>query len=126
MQDRPDFVELLQAARHFLETEVEPSQTDHRARFRTLVTINALTILEREFQLDGDIVRDEAERLVELLDKQVALPAGRDQLASIVAKLNAELAIRIRWGDPPPGALEHLRHVGAAKLQVASPHYLKR
>jgi hypothetical protein len=57
MQDRPSFVELLDAVRHFLETEVAPRQTDHRARFRTLVTINALTILDREFRQDADIVR---------------------------------------------------------------------
>ena len=126
MQDRPDFAELLDAVRVFLEDEVAPSQTDHRARFRTLVAINAVTILERELQLERDIVRDEAERLVRLLGRELELPEQPDALAAAVLELNGELAARIRRGEPTDGVLEHLRHVGAAKLRVASPRHLSR
>jgi hypothetical protein len=126
MQDRPNFAELLDAVRHFLEDEVAPSQVDHRARFRTLVAINAVTILERELRDEPDIVRDEAERLVRLLGTDIALPAPPDELAAVVLELDRELAARIRRGDEPDGVLEHLRHVGAAKLRVASPRYLAR
>jgi hypothetical protein len=126
MQDRPNFTELLDAVRHFLQTEVEPQQTDHRGRFRTLVAINALTILEREFEQEDDIARDEAERLVQLLDGKIDLPARPSELATVVTELNAELSARIRRGEAPEGVLAHLKHVGAAKLRVASPQYLQR
>ncbi len=126
MQDRPAFGELLDAVRHFLETEVEPSQTEHRARFRTLVAINALTILGRELEREAKLVRDEGRRLVELLGADGALPEREDELAARVLELNGELARRIRAGDAPPGTLGHLRRVGAAKLEVASPKYLSR
>jgi hypothetical protein len=126
MQDRPNFAELLDAVRHFLEDEVAPSQTDRRARFRTLVTINAITILERELRDEQEIVRDEVKRLVALLGKDGALPEQPEKLAALVLELNRELAARIRRGDEIDGVLEHLRHVGAAKLRVASPRYLAR
>ncbi len=126
MQDRPNFTELLDAVRHFLQTEVEPAQTDHRARFRTLVAINALTILDREFQQESALVRDEAESVVRLLGTPVDLPVQPQELAAVVLELNAGLSRRIRRGEAPPGTLEHLRRVGAAKLTVASPQYLQR
>jgi hypothetical protein len=46
--DRPSAGELATAVREFLEGEVLPHVGDHRARFRTLVAMNALTIVERE------------------------------------------------------------------------------
>jgi hypothetical protein len=126
MQDRPSFAELMQAVRQFLETEIVPAQTDHRARFRTLVAINALTILEREREEEDAIVRHEAQRLVQLLGREMMLPERPDQLAALVGELNAQLAARIRSGRAPVGVLEHLQCVGAAKLRVASPRYLAR
>jgi hypothetical protein len=126
MQDRPTFAELLVAVREFLETEIGPKQADHRARFRTLVAINALTILERELELEPAVIGDEAQRLMRLLGTDAAVPADPEELRARVVELNAELAARIRRGDVPPGTREHLRHVAAAKLQVASPKYLQR
>ena len=127
MQDRPSLGELLEAVRHFLETEVAPGQTDQRARFRTLVAINALTILEREDDHEAGLVRDEAERLTRLLGmNDVVVPECADDVAVIARELNEELARRIREGDVPEGVLDHLRRVATAKLQVASPRYLGR
>jgi hypothetical protein len=126
MQDRPNFTELLDAVRHFLQTEVEPQQTEHRGRFRTLVAINALTILEREYDQEGDNLRDEAARLGVLLDRRIDIPARHRALAALVAELNGELSARIRRGEAPDGVLAHLKHVGAAKLRVTSPQYLAR
>jgi aminoglycoside phosphotransferase (APT) family kinase protein len=46
--DRPSACELATAVREFLESEILPHLDDHRTRFRTLVAMNALTIVERE------------------------------------------------------------------------------
>lgn len=46
--DRPTAGELATAVREFLEMEILPTLTDHRLRFRTLVAMNALSIVERE------------------------------------------------------------------------------
>ena len=46
--DRPAAAELATAVREFLETEILPTLDDHRLRFRTLVAMNALSIVERE------------------------------------------------------------------------------
>ena len=46
--DRPNASELATAVREFLEAEILPVLTDQRLRFRTLVAMNALSIVERE------------------------------------------------------------------------------
>ncbi len=46
--DRPNAGELATAVREFLEAEILPVLTDHRLKFRTLVAMNALSIVERE------------------------------------------------------------------------------
>jgi hypothetical protein len=46
--DRPTAGELATAVREFLEAEVLPVLDDPRLRFRTLVAMNALSIVERE------------------------------------------------------------------------------
>jgi len=46
--DRPTAAELATAVREFLEVEILPTLDDHRLRFRTLVAMNALSIVERE------------------------------------------------------------------------------
>jgi len=48
MSNRPTAAELAAAVREFLETEILPTLDDHRLRFRTLVAMNALSIVERE------------------------------------------------------------------------------
>lgn len=46
--DRPTTGELATAVREFLEAEILPTLDDHRLRFRTLVAMNALSIVARE------------------------------------------------------------------------------
>ena len=48
VSDRPSAGELAAAVREFLELEILPTLDDHRLRFRTLVAMNALGIVERE------------------------------------------------------------------------------
>ena len=97
MGDRPDAAELVEAVWEFLAEEVLPNAPDQRARFRTLVAMNALGIARRE------------------LASEEPLPS-EDELR--------ELARRIRSGEPvDPGALK--RHV-AAKLRISNPTYLEK
>jgi Domain of unknown function (DUF6285) len=79
--DRPTPAELAEAVREFLESEILPTLSDHRLRFRTLVAINGLGILQRELE-SGEGGAAGAEGLVR----------------------------RIRAGDPPPLAIlkEHV------------------
>jgi hypothetical protein len=95
--ERPNARELADAVREFLEMEILPDVDDPRLRFRTLVAMNALSIVARESPEPG--------------------PQSED---------DAALARRIRSGDVRPGDLEDLRtHVRAA-LEIASPAYRER
>lgn len=126
MQDRPNLAELLESVRDFLQEEIAPTLSDQRARFRTLVSINALSILGRELELETQLVHEEAAALLELLGESGDIPDDPDALQAHVRERNGELSARIRAGDVPDGTLEHLLEVGAGKLRVASPGYLER
>jgi len=78
---------------------VLPDARDHRAKFRTLVAMNALGIARRE------------------LDADARFPS-QDELR--------ELAKRIRAGDPPEEAPAILKAHVAAKVRVSNPRYLAR
>jgi len=97
MTERPNARELAAAVREFLETEILPTLADQRMRFRTLVAMNALSIVERE-------------------SPPPAPPDSED----------AELARRIRAGDVREDDLAVLRAKVREKLLVASPSYLER
>jgi hypothetical protein len=97
MSDRPTGGELAAAVRDFLETELLPVLDDHRLRFRTLVAMNALGIVERESPA----------------------PSPPDPA-------DAELARRIRAGDIRAGDLDTIRAQVREKLRVASPRTLER
>lgn len=97
MSDRPDAAELIEAVFEFLAGEVLPAAPDHRAKFRTLVAMNALGIARRELE--------SGERFLQ-----------QDELR--------ELARRIRAGEPVDAA-ELKTHV-AAKLRISNPAYLEK
>src|SRR4051794_31689113 len=97
MNDRPDAAELLEAVFEFLAEEVLSNATDHRAKFRTLVAMNALGIARRELESDEQF-------------------PSQDELH--------ELAQRIRAGEPADvGELK--AHV-AAKLRISNPAHLEK
>jgi hypothetical protein len=97
LHDRPSAPELAAAVREFLEHELLPVLDDHRLRFRTLVAMNALTIVERE--------------------TAVSDAGGNDEW---------ETARRIRAGDVRDDDVAALKARVAAKLAVASPRTLER
>ena len=96
MSERPTAPELVEAILEFLGGEILPAVGDQRLRFRTLVAMNALSIVHREL-LERLPPEDDAEQ--------------------------RELARRIRDGDVPPGTLARVRRDVAARLLVASPRY---
>ena len=98
MSERPTPEELAEAIAEFLSGEILPTLDDHRLRFRTLVALNALGILQR--------------RLAELLPEDDAE--------------QRELATRIRAGDVPAGTLARVKADVAARLRIVSPGYLER
>lgn len=86
MTDRPSAGELAAAVREFLETEILPVLDDHRARFRTLVAVNALGIVERESQ-------PPAERDWTLARRIRAGDVRPGDLATIKAEVEAKLRV---------------------------------
>jgi hypothetical protein len=98
--DRPNALELIEAVTEFLSTEVLPAATDHRAKFRTLVALNALGIAWRELATSNNLLLSDEEA--------------------------AALARRIRVGDVREGDRELLKEHVAAKLRISNPAYLDR
>ena len=98
MSERPTPDELAEAIAEFLSAEILPTLEDHRLRFRTLVALNALGILQR--------------RLAELPPEDDAE--------------QRELAARIRSDDVPAGTLGRVKADVEARLRIVSPGYLER
>ena len=96
MSERPTPQELCEAILEFLGGEILPTLTDRRLRFRTLVAMNALSIVHRE--LAALPVEDDAEQ--------------------------RQLAAAIRSGDVPPGTLRRVKADVEARLRIASPAFL--
>jgi hypothetical protein len=97
--ERPTAPELTEAILEFLGGEILPTITDPRLRFRTLVAMNALSIVYRELAQRLPPEDDESERA---------------------------LAAQIRAGDVPAGTLAHVKAHVAARLAIASPRYLEQ
>ena len=95
--DRPVARELAGAVREFLEAELLPGIDDRRLRFRTLVAMNALTIVERESPP----------------------PSAPDPAAVARAR-------RFRAGDLRDDDLPALRSDVEGRLRLASPRFLER
>ena len=125
MQPRPNNPELATAVREFLETEILPTMTDARLKFRTLVAMNAISMLERS-DLEEDFLQAEAVALADLLETEIEMPTSRVALDAQVLGLNTLLSSQIRSGVVPNGSVKVLRQIAEDKLRVASPNYLKR
>jgi aminoglycoside phosphotransferase (APT) family kinase protein len=105
--DWPSAVEMLDAVRGFLDTEL--SDVDSRTRFLGKVSANALRIAAREWRLGPPL----AER-------------HRARLAGLGYPTEAELALAIRAGELDhryAEVVDAVRHTVADKLLVANPSY---
>lgn len=85
-QDRPTAAELATAVHEFLEHEILPALSDHRLRFRTLVAMNALSIVARESP-------PAAERDWETARRLRAGEIREDDVAVLKAEIEAKLRI---------------------------------
>jgi len=86
---RPSAGELATAVREFLATEILPALDDPRLRFRTLVAMNALSIVEREAPPPGEQDWELARRI----------RAG-DVRDGDLATLKAEVEAKLRVASP--------------------------
>ena len=130
MQDRPTTVELLEAVREFLEGHVVPRLTERGVRYRTLIALNVLRIVEREVPGRETRLRAELAALADLLElPREAPPADPALLAARVQEANRELCERIRTGAADTGQWRArvLAHVGTMvdeKLGINDPQRL--
>jgi len=131
VQDRPTTVELLEAVREFLEHDVLPSLVLHGTRYRMLIALNVLRIVEREIPGREARLRRELLALADLLGRpRAAPPADAELLETRVQEANRELCERIRAGEADAGSWRArvLAHVGAMveeKLRINDPQRLQ-
>jgi hypothetical protein len=125
MQDRPTLSELTLAVREFLETEIVPTLNDPRLKFRALVAMNALSMIARESELEEPRLREECSSLLILLELDSGVPVEFLAVKTRLIEANTELSQLIRSGQIPVGTFEHLLRTQRAKLEVASPAYLR-
>jgi hypothetical protein len=88
MSDRPSVGELAAAVREFLESEVLPTLDDPRLRFRTLVAMNALGIVERESPPPDDPDWELARRIRAGEVPENAIPLLKEQVAAKLHVVN--------------------------------------
>lgn len=127
MQDHPTSLELINAVAQFLNTELAPTLSDPRLKFRALVAANVLNIVARELELSDAQLRAERERLNELLSEN----ASGENLRADVERMTRELSQKIRAGEADEGAFHnavfaHVEQTVIEKLQVTNPKYLAR
>lgn len=94
--DRPTAAELAAAVREFLETEILPTLDDHRLRFRALVSMNALSIVEREAPPPGDADWETAHRIRAGDARPTDLPELRAEVAAKLAVASPRFLERLR------------------------------
>jgi hypothetical protein len=131
MHDRPTAIELITAARQYLETDLIPSLTDARLRFQTLVAANVLSIVERELTGEEAFLTVEWDLLSKVLGVQRSAPERLSELRQSIRDANADLCKLIRQGHfderPPFRELSHeLCRLVKRKLEIANPKYLAR
>lgn len=126
MLESPTRTELLAAVRGFLESLVP--ELEGVRRFHARVAAHALAIVERELELGPEASLRAYRRLAALLDEPAPAPADPGEREAAVARLEAELARRIRAGEADTGPrraaiLEHLRATTLERLAIDRPGY---
>jgi Domain of unknown function (DUF6285) len=129
MNDLPTALELLAAARYFLEKDLIPTLSDARLKFQTLITANVLAIVERELQTEQAHLQAEYTELSGQLGGMESAPTSLPAMRQAIYDANRHLCKQIRRGDHDDplafcALLNLLRASVERKLQVANPRYL--
>ncbi len=127
MQDRPTYLELIDAVRHFLEHDAVPA-LDGTRKFHARVAANVLAIVGRELGAEAEQLRAEWVRLDTLLGPN-PMPDDLQALKEAVRRRTEGLSERIRRGDADQGpwrraVIGHVRQTVTEKLTVANPKFL--
>ncbi len=125
--DRPTKHELIAAVRSFLEKELLPELEGVR-RFHARVSVNALSIVLRELELEGEHRSAQHARLSALLGRNDARPSDPRELDQAVEELERALCAAIRGGfgaggDERTRLLAHLRATSSERLAISNPTY---
>jgi Domain of unknown function (DUF6285) len=113
MQDPPTAAELLRAVADFMRTDLAPQLSGHLA-FRMRVALNALDLVARQFELEGDSDQAEAARLSQLLGTAGSLEALNRTLCASIAQSEDKVT---------PEILDHLWQTTLEKLAIDQPGY---
>jgi len=127
MQDRPTYLELIDAVRHFLEHDAVPALEGTR-KFHARVAANVLAIVGRELGAEAEQLQAEWKRLDALLDP-IPMPDDLQALKESLRRRTDTLSERIRRGDADQGpwrraVIDHVRQTVIEKLTVANPKFL--
>lgn len=97
MQDRPHDTEILQAVGDYLERELMP-ELEGPLRYRTLVALNLVRILQRELKQGTSYLLRERDRLCRLMDMSAEelIPGP---LSEQVEDLNQQLIMELQAPD---------------------------
>ena len=130
MQDRPTAPELLSAVAQFLNTEIAPTLTDSRLRFRTLVAANVLQIITRELAQNPAALRAEAESLSELFLNRESIVSSENLAEHIShisgASLPPLLDLVLEQLNPQrdttelPENIAHVNHLLCAQIRAGA------
>ncbi|HZS37147.1 MAG TPA: DUF6285 domain-containing protein [Polyangia bacterium] len=127
MIDPPDKATLLDAVALFLVGELKGAVADPKLGFRVLIAAHLTASVAAE--LRGDDAQDaaELERLRALLPDVATQQNDPAERRAELARLNGELAKRLRGGaldgDAWRAAFDHLQATLAEKLRVVSPRF---
>jgi alcohol dehydrogenase class IV len=129
MQDRPNAIELLEAAADFVDREIVPA-TEGRVQFQSRVVANVMRIVAREIQFEDSFVRGEVNALAAMLGEPKPHIHSLDDLHKAAADLNEKLSARIRAGEVDSGprraeVIKIVRQAVEDKLRIANPRYLE-
>jgi hypothetical protein len=130
MQNRPNARELLRGVVQFLEQDVVPALQEP-LRFHSRIAANLLKIVQREWELEKDHLREEATRLEALLGNDIPRPGKPGNLQTRVLALNEALCREIRAGRADRGArraqiVDHIRKTLSETLEITNPKMASR